>query len=292
MGTCCGSARPGNFQFIYSILADGRSIFEYCITTDQFSQYQLPLQLPAMCKYCEILSDKLLIVGGFERLKTKLGQSLASVYIFSKDSGIIPAKNLEKPRSGHCLISFQNTAFLISGVISQIQPTTSCLKFEYFSNNWSEIAPINKARVLAAGCCVLSFLYITGGNSGTSLQNFRDIEQYDIINDTWNLCIVKLPMDIWRHTCLPYKSGLIIFGGNGNRSYNLDCYKIDLELNIITQQTWMLQGGEFSGCNASINQSVYAFETSQSKLVWIFSQNKWTPKLRKSVKVFKYDSTL
>lgn len=292
MGTCCGSARPGNSQFIYSIPADGVSIFEYCITTDEFSQYQLPLQLPAMCKYCEVLSDKLLIVGGFQRLKTKLGDSLASVFIFSKDSGIMPGKNLENPRSGHCLIPFQSSVFLISGVISQTQPTKSCLKFEYFSNTWSEIAAISKPRVLAAGCCILSYLYITGGNSGTSLQNFRDIEQYDIINDTWNLCIIKLPMDIWRHTCLPYKGGLIVFGGNGNRTYNLDCFKIDLELNIITQQTWITQGGEFSGCNASVSQGVYAFETSQSKVVWVFSQNKWTPKIRKNVKVFKYDRIL
>ena len=292
MGNCCGSARPGHFQSIYSIEADGKSIFEYCITTDQFFQYHLPFQLPAMCKYCEILSDKLLITGGFKRLKTRLGESLNSVYIFSKDSGLIPVKNLENPRTGQCLIPFQNTVFLISGIISQLEPTASCLKFDYFSNTWSGISPISKPRVLAAGCCLSTFLYITGGNSGYSLQNFRDVEQYDIISDSWTLCVVKLPMDIWRHTCLPFKSGLIIFGGNGNRSYNLDCFKVDLESNIIVQQTWMLQGGEFSGCNLSTNFGIYAFETSHSKVVWVFSQNKWSSKVRKNVKVLNYDNFL
>jgi len=64
----------------------------HCITTDQLLEYHLPLPHSAMCRYLEILSGKLLIAGGLKISKTKLGGKLNSVYIFSKDSWLIPVK--------------------------------------------------------------------------------------------------------------------------------------------------------------------------------------------------------
>jgi hypothetical protein len=281
MGACCIGARPAHAQSIFSITNDGWTMIEYSVTQDLFYEHQFEIQIPAMSKYCEILHDKVLITGGFKRLKGKLGEPVSDVYIFSKDCGLQKLESLESPRTGHCLVPSSGLAYLISGVISHIQPTTSCYKFDYFCNTWSEIAPISKPRVLASGCFSQNSIFITGGNPGNSLQNFRDIEQYIISNNTWKVLELKLPCDIWRHTCLPFsEKGLIIFGGNCNKRHNLDSFQIDLTNSIITQQTWLRQGLEFSGCNFSNQFKVYALESSNCSAVWIFSNSKWTSRVR------------
>src|SRR5574343_451231 len=117
---------------------------EYSINQNQFFEHQLKIQLPAMSKYCEVVHEKVLITGGFKRLKGKLGEPVPDVYIFSKDSGIQKLESLDSPRTGHCIIPYSGSAFLISGVISHIQPTTTCYKFDYFLNTWTQIASISK----------------------------------------------------------------------------------------------------------------------------------------------------
>ena len=58
----------------------------------------------------------------------------------------------------------------------------------------------------------------------------------------------------------------MIFGGNGNRSHNLDCFKIDLANQIVVQHTWLTQGGEFHGCTFGEFDKAYAFETSSANV--------------------------
>lgn len=283
MGACCGNGRQGQSHSIYFIESQGNFITEYNIHTEEFFLHPVNLQLPAMSKYCEILPDKILITGGFKRLKNRLGEPVSNVWVFEKDLGLVAKDNLSQPRTGHCIVALFGVAYIISGVISHVQPTTECNKYDYFSNTWQRLSPISKPRILAAGCGIGSSIYIAGGNPGNSLQNYRDIEKYNVITDVWEQICVKIPMDIWRHTCLPHKNGLILFGGNGNRSQNLDCFKIDLVDNVIIQQTWLSQGGEFQGCNYGKGESVFAFETSTGRAVWLLSHGKWSCKLNKTV---------
>jgi hypothetical protein len=292
MGTCCGNSRPNHNKSIYCIEPDGKCIVEYNINSEQFCAYPLKQQIPAMAKYCEILPGRIFIAGGFKRLKNKSGEPVADVFMFEKESGLTPKPSLDTPRTGHCMISVLGSAFLISGVVSHVRPTTECSKFSFYSNSWQKIANISRPRILAAGCNIGSFIYVTGGNPGNSLQNYRDIEKYSVLQDRWEDVELKLPLDIWRHACLPHKNGVIIFGGNGNRNHNLDCFRIDLENSIVLQQTWMAQGGEFQGCNSGEGDRVYAFETTNCKMVWAFAQGKWTSKAKSVKTVFEEENTL
>ncbi|OMJ75007.1 hypothetical protein SteCoe_25966 [Stentor coeruleus] len=280
MGTCCGSNRQGKSQSIFCIDTDGKSIIEYNIHKDNFDIHSLKVQVPAMAKYCEIMPNKILIAGGFKRLKNRFGEPVNDVYLFDKEHGLCNKSSLDQPRTGHCLIAVAGVAYMISGVISHILPTKECQRYNIISDAWETISPLSKPRILAAGCFFGQSIYITGGNPGNTLQNYRDIEVYSIFSNTWKILDIKLPMDIWRHACLPHKNGIIIFGGNGNRSHNLDCFKIDLVNNIIVQLTWLSQGGEFQGCNFGEGENVYAFETVSARTVSIFSQGKWTSKVR------------
>ena len=227
-----------------------------------------------------------------EHPNVSFGEPVADTWIFEKEIGLLSKCSLIEPRTGHCLIPLNGSAFLISGVISHVQPTTQCSKYDYFADTWHPIASISKPRILAAGCCLGNIIYITGGNPGNSLQNYRDIEKYSILNNNWEYANIKIPMDIWRHTCLPHKNGLIIFGGNGNRSLNLDCFKIDLIDNVVIQHTWLTQGGEFQGCNFGGFDKVYAFETTTSLVVWMFSHGKWSSKINKLNGLFKQKNTM
>jgi hypothetical protein len=278
MGNCCIGNRPGQSSSIYCISPDGSSIFEYNPSENRFIHHALGLELPSMCKYCEIPQNNLLIIGGFKRSKNKSGQAVGEVFLFNKFSGLQKLESLSNPRTGHCLIVCKSQAYLISGVISQVHPTPSCQRFDLSTNTWSEISPLSKARVLAAGCSLQSNLFITGGNPGNSLENFRDIEKYNIETDDWTLLSVKLPCDLWRHTCLAYQGGLIVFGGNCNKRFNLDCFKVDLSRNVTVQHTWLRHGGEFGGCSLVVNEKVFTFETSACRTVWVYDGSKWTSK--------------
>ena len=225
-------------------------------------------------------------------MKQKLGEPVAEVWLFEKEVGLSAKMSLSQPRTGHCIIASFGAAYLISGVISHVLPTTECNKYDYFSESWTNISPISKPRILAAGCCISDCIYITGGNPGNSLQNYRDIEKYIVMENIWEPVNIRIPMDIWRHTCLPHVNGLIIFGGNGNRSHNLDCFKIDLTNNVVVQHTWLSQGGEFQGCNFGKGEVVYAFESTGGKAVWIFNRGKWTSKINKLPFTTRQNDTL
>jgi Galactose oxidase, central domain len=286
MGTCCGSNRQGRNQSIYCIDPEGLNIIEYNIKSEEFFIHDLQIQLPAMAKYSEILPNKIFIAGGFKRLKKKLGESVSEVWIFEKNLGLVPKLNLSRPRTGHCIVSVYGCSYIISGVISHVDPTKDCCKYDYFKDAWYDISPISKPRVSAAGCSIGGTIYITGGNPGNSLQNYRDIEKYDTESNKWEGVLIKIPMDIWRHSCVPHKNGLMIFGGNGNRSHNLHCFKIDILNNIVIQHTWLAQGSEFQGCNCGENDKIYAFESTTAGLVWTYSNNKWTSKAVKPHNVY------
>ena len=79
MGACCASNRQGHNQSIYCIDSEGKNIVEYSITSDEFFLHPLKFQLPAMAKYSEIVPDKILITGGFKRLKHKFGEPVSEV---------------------------------------------------------------------------------------------------------------------------------------------------------------------------------------------------------------------
>ena len=286
---CCSRPRDISHptQCLYCIPEDGTEIVEYNLETEVTRVLKLSdTQVPAQAKYCLLNNLKLLITGGRSRVSrkakaTSMNEPISSVYLFDpRDPGNIkPRSGMRAGRIGHVLIAHENYAYALTGCLMGYKATKTCEKYNVQSDLWEQISPMLVPRIHAAVCLCRNKLYVTGGNTGTSLECVHTIETYDIPLNTWAVLEMRLPIGVWRHACAPYQNGIVVFGGSTpDGQHNFDCFVIGLTSKRIMQMPWLPHAGEFTSTLSVFNQGIYTIESFTGTMLCMLQDGKWTTK--------------
>ena len=87
-------------------------------------------------------------------------------------------------RFDYCLCSFNKKLFLIGGWVRRISKNIrSCCFYNFNSDNWTQMADLNKARDSAACTVFEGKLIITGGCNVNDV--LKSVESYDYYENKW-----------------------------------------------------------------------------------------------------------
>lgn len=286
---CCSRPREAikSSSSLFCIPEEGTEIVEYEVEQDQTHIYRLPeVQLPAQAKYCLVAGGKLLIGGGRGRVSrkakpTSMNEPLSAVYLFDTHDPLLLRirSSLLSARIAHVMIAYEAFAYALSGCLSGYKATKTCERYSLAGDYWEPINPMQVPRIHAAVCQFRKKLYLTGGNTGTSLDCVHTIETYDTMLDLWTVLDMRLPISVWRHACAPYQSGIVVFGGSTPEGqHNFDCFTIALGSRRITQMAWLPHAGEFTATVLVKGQAVYTIESFTGSMLCVLKEGRWTTK--------------
>lgn len=211
-----------------------------------------------------------------------MNEPLNSVYLFDPLNSVHSLRAcscLLSGRIGHVMISVEAFAYALSGCLSGYKATRTCERYNLISDYWETINSMQVSRIHAAVCQHRKKLYVTGGNTGTSLECVHTIEAYDITLDLWSVVEMRLPISVWRHACAAYQSGLVVFGGSSPEGqHNFDCFFISLSSPRITQMTWLPHAGEFTSTVLTKGDRVYTIESFTGSMLCVLQDGRWSTK--------------
>ena len=286
---CCSkfSDSSPSAAYVFCLCEDGKGIISYDIDSDSTTVHKFgTAQLPAQAKCVLLPGVRLLIVGGRNRVVWK--SSVASVndpvglcYLFDsqRPDTLLQRYPLLYSRYGHALAAHDNYAYALSGYVEGHKVTKSCERYNVHTDRWDCISPMRVPRIHSAVCCSRNKLYVTGGNSGASMDCVRVIEVYDIPLHTWAILDLRMPVSVWRHACTAYLSGIVVFGGASTTGrQNSDCFVLDIPMRRIRQIPWLHEGGEFAATVQVRDRDIYAIESVTGSMLCKFEDGKWTSK--------------
>lgn len=274
---CCSRSevllRPGH---LYSLKADGSELLEYDVDSRRLRvHYFADSPLPQQAKYC-LLNDQLFVVGGRSRLTrraTAVNESSGLCFMFA--GGLQLRAPLLLPRQAHGLAAHERFAYALSGSLEGHKASKACERYDADADCWELMPSLLVPRLHSGVCCNRHRLYVTGGNSGASLECVRVIEVFDVLLNSWAVLDLRLPVSVWRHACVAYEGGLAIFGGSGTAGKHCtDSFLIGVNTKRITQVPGLAQGGYFNSVLQVRGKDIFALEDSG----WLFSfeRGRWT----------------
>jgi len=274
---CCSSSetflRPGR---LYSLKADSSELLEFDLNSRRLYAHRFTdLALPQQAKFC-LLSEQLFIVGGRSRLSrraTVVNESSGLCFLFT--GGLQLRAPLVLARQAHGLTTHERFAYALSGSPEGHKASKVCERYDAEADCWELMPSLSIPRLHPGVCCNKHRLYVTGGNSGASLECVRVIEVFDVLLNSWTVLDLRLPVSVWRHVCVAYEGGLAVFGGSSTAGkLCTDCFIMGLSTRRITQVPGLTQGGYFSGVQQVRGKDIFALE--DSGCLYSFEHGKWT----------------
>lgn len=203
--------------------------------------------------------------------------SLCYIFDLENPDQLHQRTSMLSARCGHALAAHENYVYAVSGFIEGHKVTKTCERYNTHTDRWDLLPTMRVPRVHAGVCCSRNKVYVTGGNSGASMDCVRVIEAFDIPLHTWALLDLRMPLSVWHHACAPYLSGIVIFGGSSTTGrQNCDCFFLDITMRRIRQIPWLPDGGEFGATVYVRDHNIYAIESLTGSLLCKYEDNKWT----------------
>ena len=127
---------------------------------------------------------------------------------------------MNSKRSGHAIGYLNNYIFAIGGFVEGQDFSTKCEKFNIFSNEWKEIAPLNAPANNPCACSFRGkFIFKFGGKSDDNILT-NNIEMYNPLIDKWSIIHIKFEQPIESFTILSSSAcvqinpnHIFVFGG-------------------------------------------------------------------------------
>lgn len=275
---CCSYSetllRPGH---LYSLRTDGSELLEYDLDSRRLCIHSFAdSPVPMQAKYC-LLNEQVFIVGGRSRMSRKataVNESSAVSFLFT--GGALKLKaHLVLARQAHGLVAYEQFVYAISGSLEGHKASKTCECYNADVDCWELMPSLAVPRLHSGVCCSRHRVYVTGGNSGASLECVRTIEVFDVLLNSWTVLDLRLPVSVWRHACAAYEGGIAIFGGSSTAGKQCtDCFLISVNTRRITQVPGLVQGYYLSPVVQVRGKDVFALDDNG----WLisFEHGRWT----------------
>lgn len=161
---------------------------------------------------------------------------------------------------------------------------TACEKYDIQNDTWSRIADLNVARDSAASCIFNNkYIYVFSGRTKFDKKEITDtIEMYDIDHNLWRMVSLNSKSS-WNACdlamCMPIDNKTImIFGGFDKTVRTQECFKFNVEKNLMERDLILPRVGSFSNYVFSFDNFLYVVgwnNTHKNLYVFNIAEHSW-----------------
>jgi hypothetical protein len=189
-------------------------------------------KLPEMFRVTQLSNNNAFITGGLENMNC-----LSNTFLYSKGD-FIRKSNMFFERRNHSSIKVNNFIYVCGGIDLNNNPMSQCEKYSFQLEEWSRISNMVKEKSHISLCSINNkYIFSFGGEN--KINGILDtIERYTILNDTWDILNINLPLKIECASCIKKNDKEILIIGGFSSSYgpvdyiiNFNFHEIKLELN-------------------------------------------------------------
>lgn len=166
-----------------------------------------------MFRVCQINQYEALITGGIDNTTI-----LNTTILYSKGT-FTKKQNMFYERRTHAMCKIDDMIYVCGGIDVNHEPISFCEKYSLQYEKWVKIAGmLNEKSHLTLCSLNNNYLFSFGGEN--KHENLLDIiERYSVLNDTWELLKVRLPIKIECCACVKKNQREIAIMGGYNNIY-------------------------------------------------------------------------
>ena len=222
-GQSFNSTEVGVQKLLHWFEWEKREIHLFNITDYSYKSVKLivPFKVPPFSRSIMLPDGKVLLLGGEDpELGAKREVYSLDLLNLESDHTLHPRSPMPFKKYDFTVCQHKNFVYVICGKDADSQVVDSCERFDVARNQWSLLAPINKRRYAASAVVLKESdrIYLFGGRSDYHNTMMEDIEEYDIVRNSWRIVKLKTP-NVWTpvEVCATIQVGpgrILIFGGS------------------------------------------------------------------------------
>jgi len=201
------------------------------------------IKLSEMFRVTQLTNESAFITGGYNNL-----HCLSNVFLYKKGE-YIRKTNMFFERRNHSSIKIDNYIYVCGGIDLNNNPMSQCEKYSLQLEEWSRISNMIKEKSHLSLCSINNkFIYSFGGEN--RIDGILDIiEKYTILNDTWDILNITLPLKVECTGCIRKNDNeILIIGGYSSLygpldyiiNFNFKENKLELNDNKLESPGWSI----------------------------------------------------